>query len=288
MLSICIPIFEQNVSHLVKQLQQEVAKHTFDVEILLLEDGSTKTYEYEGVRHEYLSKNVGRAAARNHLARRAKGSYLLFLDADSSIIRADFLKKYVQEMEQKTLVCCGGRLYPKDVSPEKVLHHTFGIKREKNIDNQVFISNNFLINIHIFNAISFNEQLRHYGHEDTLFGFELSQKNIPIKRIDNPVLHLDLCDNALFLAKTEQAIDNLLLIWRNGMASSNEKFVQYVKLLRTAIVLKKLRLSSVINLIFNPLHKAMKKYLITNKCPNIYILDLYKLTYILDKIHKTY
>ena len=40
-----------------------------------------------------------------------------------------------------------------------------------------------------FEQISFNEDLQGYGHEDTLFGYELDKKNIQIHHLDNPVLN---------------------------------------------------------------------------------------------------
>ena len=57
-----------------------------------------------------------------------------------------------------------------------------------------------------FKKISFNERLSGYGHEDTLFGYELNKNNIQIHHIDNPVLNGHLDTNEAFLLKTEEGL----------------------------------------------------------------------------------
>ena len=64
-----------------------------------------------------------------------------------------------------------------------------------------------------FKKISFNERLSGYGHEDTLFGYELNKNNIQIHHIDNPVLNGHLDTNEAFLLKTEEGLGNLLKVW---------------------------------------------------------------------------
>ena len=49
----------------------------------------------------------------------------------------------------------------------------------------------------------FNPLISGYGHEDTLFGFELEQNGIVIRHIDNPVLNAHLDSNTQFLYKTD-------------------------------------------------------------------------------------
>ncbi|MBK9012976.1 MAG: hypothetical protein IPM82_02230 [Saprospiraceae bacterium] len=66
------------------------------------------------------------------------------------------------------------------------------------------MTNNFLIPRQLFLEIQFDETLRQYGHEDTLFGMELARRQVPIVHIDNPLEHIGLEPVDVFLRKTEQ------------------------------------------------------------------------------------
>lgn len=72
-----------------------------------------------------------------------------------------------------------------------------------------FSAFNFLIEKHTFNAISFDESLLEYGHEDTLFGLELKYRNIPLNHIDNPAFHMGIDSGVDFMHKSTAAVDGL-------------------------------------------------------------------------------
>jgi hypothetical protein len=97
-----------------------------------------------------------------------------------------------------------------------------------------FKTNNFVIERDVLERIPFEEKLTGYGHEDTLFGVALSTAAIPVSHIDNPVWNLNLDDNATFLLKTDEALQNLLWINDNrftqALLSHNQLLATYLQL----------------------------------------------------------
>ena len=91
------------------------------------------------------------------------------------------------------------------------------------------MTNNFAINKGLFAKILFNEELSGYGHEDTLFGFELKKINIHITHIDNPVLNNDLEKTSIYIKNTENSIENLykILLYKNF----DQELIQDINLL---------------------------------------------------------
>src|SRR5690606_16653054 len=138
-----------------------------------------------------------------------------------------------------------------------------------------FTTNNFLIPKKIFNSIKFDESLVKYGHEDTLFGYELSQQNIIIHHINNPLIHVGLESAAVFLQKTEEGIKNLIQIIQTK--KPEKKFYQEVKLLSYFLIIKAYRLNWLFNLLYQLLHQKIYKHLKNNANPAIKYFDLYKI-----------
>jgi len=216
MLSILIPIYQQDVTKLVAALETQISSLDTLVEIICLDDGSRQEWkainqelsQLKNTHYEELDTNVGRSVVRNKLADRANYPYLLFIDGDSKIVRSDFLESYLN-LAQPRKVLIGGRIYPRDCPRNEVrLHWTYGTRREQNA-KEGFQSNNFLIPATIFGKIRFSELVEGYGHEDTLFGYELDQQGIDIVYIDNPVLHVSLEITEVYLKYQIHAIKNL-------------------------------------------------------------------------------
>ncbi|MGB3619624.1 MAG: hypothetical protein WBA12_16005, partial [Catalinimonas sp.] len=74
--------------------------------------------------------------------------------------------------------------------------------------------NNLLVRREVFLSVRLDETMRTYGHEDTRFGWELRARKIPVLHIDNPVYHLGLEPNDVFIDKTRQAVANLRRLTR--------------------------------------------------------------------------
>ncbi|GAF03478.1 chondroitin polymerase [Saccharicrinis fermentans DSM 9555 = JCM 21142] len=262
------------------------------VEIIVMDDASipeyininTKIEKYNNVSFIKLRDNIGRSCIRNLLASKATYNYILFLDGDSSI-KPDFLDRYIKAIETDTYVICGGTIYTDTCpDPHKMLHWKAGKFRESHsveqrIKNtyQNLTSNNFVIKRDIFEHISFDEKIKKYGHEDTLFGIDLELKNIHIKHIDNPVIHLGIDLNKDYLKKTEQAIENLVQLLREP----KYKIVlsQRIKLLRYFNWIYKTKTDGLIIFFFTLLKSAITRNLLSAK-PSLKLFDFFKIGYL--------
>ena len=288
MISICIPIYNFDIRPLVKELVRQSQNLAYDIEIILIDDFSLPKYRLmhedltEMTRYIPLEKNIGRAKIRNLFLNYATQPYLLFLDCDAVLVKDDFLLHYLAAINPDTKVVCGGRIYPAQCpSAEQFLSWKYGTFRESNKastrklnPNASFMTNNFLIERCLMEQHLFEEKISEYGHEDTLFGFELFKKGISISHIDNAILNGDIENNATFLLKTEKGIANLVAIL--GYVSDRELFVSQVGLLRFHQKLERLGLLSLQRYVFRLL-KPMLKYSLVHGPINLYVFDFYKL-----------
>ncbi len=231
MLSILVPIHNYYCTELIESLYASSIRERISFEIIILDDASEEKYRtvhrsldrLDRVRYVENDTNLGRSASRNKLARMSSYEYLLYLDCDSKLTTGSFIRNYVDQIEDKT-VLYGGRLYQstRPVQPDKWMHWRYGKKREarslsarRAFPYQWFHSNNFLIARKTMREIGFDESLSQYGYEDSLFAEKLRKASIGIKHIDNPVIHLGLLDNEEFLRKTHLALDNLYRMIQN-------------------------------------------------------------------------
>lgn len=282
MISILIPIYNENCVNLVNDLSNQAKNLDCDWEILVFDDCSPKKYEenktlltFQNIVYKELSENIGRSRIRNLLAKEAKGDILIFLDGDSGIVRKDFLIKYLNTIEDYDVVR-GGTIY---CSKEKCkkgyeLHWKYGVKVETNHKKQgdnIFTTNNFCIRKSVFEIVKFRENIKGYGHEDTLFKFDLDNQKFKFKNIDNPVEHLGLKNFQEFISSTQSAIVNLKKIQQE-----DEKLVKDIKLVKLYNKLSKLGLTKLYSIFFLITKKLMIR-LLSSKNPSLFILNLYKL-----------
>jgi len=292
MLSVCIPVFNFNITELVKTVHVQLVDLNIDFEIVVADDDSEFHYKkinqqiksLTNVYYIELEKNIGRSAIRNYLSRVARFNHLLFMDCDSQILSADFISNYVKAIDSTEIVICGGRIYD-DKMPEKPfrLRWNYGRRMESLPDSKrnerpyhSFMTNNFIISRTIFNAIQFDEELSGYGHEDTLFGYELFKKKMEIKHIHNPVYHQYAENQEEFLFKTLQALKNLAFIDKKLL---NERgFVQMVKLLKVYHLIKKNGLVYPVAILFRLSEPTMRLFF-NCKFVGLKVFSLYKLGY---------
>ncbi len=285
MLSILIPIYNYNICMLVDDLHHQGLEAKVPFEIICLDDGSSEAFkkanqrikELEHVRYKELSQNVGRSKIRNQLADTAQFEYLLFMDCDSKVVKSDFLQAYIDRLDPDSLLY-GGRSYQKTAPKqnELLLHWTYGSQREVVAATQrqlqahhSFMTNNFLIPKAIFNRIRFDERLTQYGHEDTLFGLDLRQLEIPIFHFDNPLEHSGIEPNNVFIAKTIKALENLAVL-----SKSNENID--TRLLSFYRKIRAFRLHYPILILYNVFGSSILKNLKSNN-PSLIYFDLFKL-----------
>lgn len=277
--SILIPVFNFDIHPLINCLLQN--KTSFDFEIIMIDDCSTIKTGFSNknnkVTYIELPQNIGRSKIRNLLARYANYSHLLFLDCDVMPQNTSYLQQYDSFLSSNNVIY-GGNMYENMPSNfDYILHWKAGFYKEQKSAFErsknpyaSFITYNFLIPKNVFLTILFDEKIIGYGHEDTKFGIQLKNNNLPIIHIDNAVFHLGLSTNVIFIEKTKTAVDNLCkLIINENIGVDTKLFLTYLKL-------KKLYLLPIFNfllLIINPIIYWNLK----SKTPFLVALDLLKL-----------
>jgi cellulose synthase/poly-beta-1,6-N-acetylglucosamine synthase-like glycosyltransferase len=292
MISICIPVYNFNISPLVNELANQAKSAQIPIEISVIDDCSQRfkaenRATCEAHRYIELDENIGRSKIRNLFLEHAKYDYLLFLDCDSLVENPLFLANYVAAMKDNPSVVCGGRVYDK-IQPgkEQLLSWKYGIDKEsksaeirKQAPNKSFMTNNFLVKKSILEDIQFDERITKYGHEDTLFGFSLKQKNIAVTHIENPVLNGDVEENSAFLNKTQEGVINLIEILK--YKDCDPELIQDISILR--FYKKVQKYDAFINLGFLFLKPFIVYRLRTGKV-NLKAFDFYKLGTLIENL----
>ncbi|MFM7467294.1 MAG: glycosyltransferase family 2 protein [Crocinitomicaceae bacterium] len=294
MLSVCIPVYNSDVSVLVDSLVCQLNELEYQIEICLIDDASTHpvcdvlSFIHPKIIGFKNTVNAGRAGVRNQFKEIANYPYLLFLDGDSRLIRTNFLKCYCDILSNSNVeVLCGASVYQAQ-KPARAhyLRWKYSTSREsKSLDerkqnpNLGFKSNNFIIQREIFNKVYFNESLKGYGHEDTLFGYDLKKANIKIEHVDNPVLNHQLDDNITFLQKSKEGVTNLLNVLE--ILDYDREFLKSSKLARTYISIKNRKLGWLISLGISFIH-PFNLFLLKRGFFVLPMFDLYKLKCILS------
>ena len=290
MLSILIPTYNYAITKLVNDLHAQAKSLGVDFEIVVAEDGSTKFLE-ENKKIENLNfvhylpftNNVGRGVHINRLADAAKFDFLLIMDCDAEVCNNNFLSNYLSFCAEN-IVIIGGTAYDENENnPNYSLRLKYGKRREASTANtrktskyQPFTTFNIFIPKQIFNKIRFNENIREYGNEDTLFRHDLLKQNFKIIHIDNQLIHRGLDDNFIYLQKSETAIKNLYRLYQS---KEFPELKNYSNLLNSFLKLKKLHLISIFNFHFQFFKNLIIKNL-TGKNPSLFLFDLYKLGYL--------
>jgi GT2 family glycosyltransferase len=265
MISILIPVNDYDIVALVYSMKDGLEKVPEFCEILIGDDGSCPEcrnaylpLEGGAVRIITSEKNIGRSAIRNKLALEAKGDHLLFIDADVMIpgTAEAYLLKWLPVINTARVIC-GGTLYndtaPGD--PDKILRWKYGrtVEQKKASErnkhpHSSFSTFNFLIEKSVFSKIRFYEELKQYGHEDTLLGYQLKKAGIDILHIDNGLVHEGLETNREFLNKTKLGIENLSQLY--DKVTDKRAFSSAVKMLRVYNLLSAFRLTRILAGIF--------------------------------------
>ncbi len=248
--SILIPVYNTSIQHLVEDLHQQANSLNTQFQILLIDDCSELSCSYlnkkvallENVSYQVLTNNIGRAAIRNLLFETAQYDNCIVLDGDVSIIKADFIKTYLEHLTTDNIVV-GGHVYQKvaPLNKKKYLHWLYGSEIESKTAQErakqpyaSFMTSNFACSKAIFNQLKFDEQIKGYGHEDTLFGFAAQEKNIPIQHIENAVQHDGIDEVEVFLSKQKNAVQNLKKLYQNpkykNLIAQHSKLIKSTKI----------------------------------------------------------
>lgn len=290
MLSVCIPIYNVLVYDLLCELRTQIKEFDLACEIICIDDNSNETTKLANIpavafcdQTIQLKKNIGRSAIRNLFLEYAQYPYLLFLDCDVSIPDSNFLKNYLDSLQGKYKVICGGHRYTKQ-EPEKkyLLKWNYGRKREsKSLKERLkkpqksFMPSNFVIQKDIFAENPFDTRLSQYGHEDTLFAYHLSKAGIKFQHIANAVEISDLELNESYLNKTEQGIYNLKKILE--YTDYDKQLIENVSLLRFYFKSKRNGSLLLFSAFFALFDGWIRKKLLIGST-SLFLFDLFKLS----------
>lgn len=295
MFSILIPVYNFDVLPLVQILHKQASSLAVDFEIIICDDGSTdksiqisnrKAAGLANVIYLENTENRGRIVTRNRLAGSAQYMWLLFLDADVLPADEQFLSRYLHFFNQSFEVVTGGFSYSADKPDDQfLLRWKFGSKRESisaRARNQhpyrVFISANYLIRKTTYLGLLTHLKTTAYG-SDNLIAAIFSKSKTAILHIDNPVIHLGLESNKVFLKKSREAADAL-----RSFSGSHSEFLSQNKLYHTFLVVKRFGIIKLVDFVFCINRKQLEKNLL-GKNPSLFLFDLYRLGYLCN-IHR--
>ncbi len=287
MISILIPTYNYDVTQLVSVIHKQVEKIKLPYEIIVCDDASTekiileKNKKIKLLNHTQFitnATNLGRTQTRNILATKANYEWLLFLDADVLPKFDDFIFRYSTELKKNASVVYGGICYKKKKPKTNILlRWKYGTLREylpvkKREETPYFIiSQNLLIKKELFFTIN-SVETNIYGL-DILFSFNLKDNKTSVKHIDNPVFHLGLEPNDVFLKKSLQAVKTTFELEKQNLISDDTRALQ-----KSFLALKRWKAVNLFYLVLSPFKPLMKKNILS-KHPSIFLFDLYRLHY---------
>ena len=287
-ISILIPTYNDMCVQLVDDLRQQAEQADLTYEILVADDGSTdadviaKNSEISQWPHcQYLRQpeNIGRAAIRNYLAQIAQYDHLLFIDSDMTILRPDYLPRYLSADDAD--VIDGGVVIGGDADAlkgnlryryEKAAEQEHTAERRQQNPYKDFHTANFLIRREIMLTHPFDERFRYYGYEDVLFGKQLRADRIAITHIDNPMGFCTFESNPDFVAKTEEGLQTLSQ-FRDELRGYS-RMLTFVEGIHIPLIVSLIRLT----------HRLFGSFIRRNLCgthPNLRLFGLYKLGFFL-------
>lgn len=288
MLSILIPVYNYDIRSLLMQLAHQCGQSHLNYEIICLDDASDAQFQtyYQDIKKilkiQWLStsKNIGRSAARNSLARQANFENVLFLDCDVLLPDESFINRYLEYIKQhkNAQVIYGSCIYPleKPSDHNLILHWNYGttkenpgLKERMKYPYETFHTVNFMVKRKILLANPFDESISKYGFEDSLWAKSIQQKNIKIDHIENPVLHTGIHPAKQFLRKTAQAVHNLVYLEFNKKTLET-KLIKFIK------KIKSLGLEKFAFRMYKKNEKKIVQNLLSEN-PSMLLLSIYKL-----------
>ena len=286
-LSILIPTYNNCCLPLVKALvEQAEAIADLTYEVLVAEDGSTDSPSLESnrpigqlahCRHIEREKNVGRAAIRNFLAREAQYEYVLFIDSHMSVVRSDYLMRYLALTRSSHALVYGGytitRTPPEGKGNLRYAYELSCIDAQSAENRsrqpyQNFHTSNFMVRRDIILSHPLDERFKHYGYEDVLLGKALLLAGIHILHIDNPVGFDHFESNGRFMEKTDEAL--------SALHTFRAELQGYSRLLALTDRLGRWHLTPLISGLYRLTGKAIRRRL-SGSSPTPTLFKVYKL-----------
>ena len=281
-ISILIPTYNGICLTLVQALHQQAEALPISYEIIVADDGSTQQStilanrtinQMTHCRYVERPENTGRAAIRNYLASQAKYPWLLFIDSDMEVCRADYLRQYATS-EGEAIVYGGVVIGPLQSGNLRSMYekaaeskHTYEERQQSPYRD--FHTANFMIQRALMIEHPFDERFRNYGYEDVLFGKAMEQAGVPILHIDNPMSFEIFEENEHFVSKTEEGLRTLYQ-FRHELKGYSRLLDRVQDLPRTPIRW------------WHQLFGAIERKHLTGRHPSLWVFNMYKIGYFLS------
>ena len=251
-LSILIPVYNWNVQPLLKKLYAQCCgvEMRGQVEIIVIDDGSSEKFDTAStaeklsfVLYEELPRNLGRGAVRNALLDKAKGEYVLFLDADMFPDHDNFIQVYFNLAKAGCEILCGGISYLQYMEREE--EYSFYLYKSKktealpatvrnNVPWRYFFTSNIILRRDIVNSVRFDSRFKGYGFEDIEWSIRLSE-TYQIIHIDNTCSHMGVIGKERVFTNMRDSIVNYVLLLsihpEQTAGSGAAKYARKLKLL---------------------------------------------------------
>ena len=288
-LSIFIPTYGFDCTELVGDLRALCEKSAVKdfYEIIVIDDGSknslicsrnSKINEWENCYFNEQPENTGKAILLNRAIKKATFPLVLLIDSDAKVCSELFITNYLEEAEAADVICGSiitSKAYLRESNKLRFKYEMAAnrIRNQKFMNTHpynCFTTFNVLLKRNIFDQIQFNEEIRSYGYEDTLFGLDLKSHCITIRYIENPLIHTGIDDNETFLLKTETALQNI--------ANLGAQYEQVIKVSRVYNKLESCGLAKIIKVWHHFLGSIERKQLCSGN-PSLFVFMIYKLGY---------
>lgn len=281
-----------NPRNILYALTKQISAHKVNIFIKLWDDGSDLFVRDQLLdikskfTHDYISwnlepDNLGRAAMRQKMLKCATEGWMISIDSDMEP-DADFIDKMIKSLVDPDTVYTGCHYYHKYAPEDQyILHWNYGLQREvpaqKRNPYSHFSTGIYAIHSRIIKKLNFDVDITGYGHEDTLFGLQLQQKGIPVRRISLKAVHQGLKTNHHFIDKQLEAVHNLKVLMSKHPDYQN-RLIKWTNLINKIPLIRKwIRRESV--------QQYCRKKLQQNS-KNLFYLDLLKLSMYLRLLNK--
>ncbi|MCK8480120.1 glycosyltransferase family 2 protein [Psychroserpens algicola] len=288
MISVLIPVYNYDVTELVKRVHKQLDLCGIAFEIRCLDDASDFEFQkqkqiVEALTHTTYTiseNNQGRITTRQKLAESALYEHLLFLDADVIPKNDTFIANYLEFINSKYDAVYGGVAYSSEKpGNDYLLRWTYGKQKEEvaaakrnETPYKSIVSANFLIEASIFKRL--NNKITYSGYgSDNHFSAQLKDESISVLHIDNYVYHLGIETSSIYLNKKEAAANALIALYNTQNTANHDNH-----LLKLFAKLKRLRLNYVLSWFYQISHNLLKQNLLGPK-PSVNYLQLYRISY---------
>lgn len=224
-LSVLIPFYRDNPSMLLSELLAQ-AERLRGVEILIYDDGTldpnicaTLAAQVKDASSPVTlliaEQNMGRATARNTLQEKARGEWVLFLDADMRPGSEQFLSNYIALIEADAGdIIFGGFTVPETATRSEELHRALSevsdclaLSERQAAGPQYVATSNLCVRKAVLLAEPFDSGFVGWGWEDSEWAARVARR-YTLLHAENTALHLGLESDDTLLKRFKESAHN--------------------------------------------------------------------------------